>query len=160
MSLVQGHLKVNHLFIPYLALLVVVLGGVVINDGVSWYYNLALPSWHPSAPLIVLVGTIIYVCGARSLLIIWNGIRGSNFQWIIRGFGLLVLLNLIWSISFFQLHLLLSSLLIGVLFGCGVLFLLVSIWSTSRKASLLLVPFTLWIAFALVLQYFVLVLNT
>tara|TARA_R110000824_G_scaffold401771_1_gene615622 strand:- start:313782 stop:314264 length:483 start_codon:yes stop_codon:yes gene_type:complete len=160
MSFAQDRLRVNHLFIPYLALLIVVLGGVVVNGGVSWYYSLALPSWHPSALLIVLIGTFIYVCGAWSLLIVWNGIRESGFQWIVRGFGLLVLLNLLWSLSFFQFHLLLASLLIGIIFGFGVLVLMARIWSISRKASLLLVPFALWIAFALVVQYFVLALNT
>lgn len=160
MAFAQDRLKINHFLIPYVALLIVVLGGVVVNGGVSWYYSLNLPQWHPSALLIVVIGTLIYVGGAWSLMIVWNSTREHGFSWIVRGFGLLVFLNLLWSVTFFQFHLLLVSLLAGVVFGCAVLVLMKSIWSISRKASLLLLPFALWVAFALVVQYFVLLLNT
>jgi len=160
MTFAQDRLKINHFLIPYIALLAAVLGGVVVNGGVSWYYGLNLPSWHPSALLIMTGGTLIYACGAWSLMIVWNSTREHGFSWIVRGFGFLVLLNLLWSVTFFQFHLLLLSPLSGIVFGCAVLVLMKGIWPISRKASLLLAPFALWIMFALLVQYSVLVLNT
>lgn len=160
MSSLMNRLKLNHLAISYIAVLIVVFGGVLINNGLTWYYTLTLPAWHPSALAIVLVWTIIYACGAWSLIIIWNGIRGIRFPWIISGFGLLVFLNLVWSVSFFQLHLLSVSLWIGAVFGVCVLTLMMLMWSVSKKASALLLPFAAWIVFALCVQYAVLVLNT
>jgi len=156
----MNRLKLNHLAISYVAVLIVVFGGVLINNGLAWYYTLTFPAWHPSALVIVLVWTIIYLCGAWSLIIIWNGVRCIRFPWIVTGFGLLVFLNLLWSISFFQLHLLMVSLWVGGLFGVSVLGLMVLMWTTSKKASLLLLPFAVWILFALSVQYSVLLLNT
>lgn len=156
----MNRLKLNYLAIPYIAVLIVVFGGVLINNGLAWYYTLTLPAWHPSALAIVFVWTVIYLCGAWSLIIIWNGVRGIRFPWIISGFGILVFLNLVWSVSFFQLHLLSISLYIGALFGVSVLALMGLMWNVSKKASVLLLPFVLWIAFALCVQYSVLMLNT
>lgn len=155
----MNRLKLNHLAISYIAVLIVVFGGVLINNGLTWYYTLTLPAWHPSALVIVLVWTIIYLCGAWSLITIWNGVRCIRFPWIIAGFGLLVFLNLVWSVSFFQLHLLSVALWIGAVFGVCVLTLMMLMWSVSKKASALLLPFAVWIAFALCVQYAVLVLN-
>jgi len=155
----MNRLKLNHLAISYIAVLIVVFGGVLINDGIAWYYRLTLPVWHPSALVIVLVWTVIYLCGAWSLMLIWNGVRGIRFPWIVSGFGLLVFLNLVWSISFFQLHLISVSLWVGAAFGLCVLILMGLICKVSKKASLLLLPFALWIAFALCVQYSVLLLN-
>lgn len=159
MSSLMNRLKLNHLAISYIAVLIVVFGGVLINNGLAWYYTLRLPVWHPSALVIMLVWTIIYLCGAWSLLIIWNGVRCVRFPWIISGFGLLVFLNLAWSVSFFQLHLLSLALWIGALFGVSVLGLMMLMWSVSKRSSLLLMPFAVWIAYALCVEYAVFALN-
>lgn len=154
-------MKLNHLAIPYLAVLAFMFGGILNSGGIAWYQTLTLPAWNPSAGMIVFIWAVIYVLAAWSLLIVWNAIpRDKRFAWIMGGYVVSVLLNLIWSVVFFHLHLLGAAVGSALILGVAVLALMVLIYPRSPKASLLLLPYTIWVFFAAYLNYTVMLLNS
>ncbi|MBP9817065.1 MAG: tryptophan-rich sensory protein [Candidatus Pacebacteria bacterium] len=153
-------MKLNHLAIPYLAVLAFMFGGILNSGGIAWYHTLMLPVWNPSAGMIVLIWAVIYVLAAWSLLIVWNTLpRDRRFAWIMGGYVVSVLLNLVWSVVFFHLHLLGAAVWSALLLGVAVLVLMILIYPRSPKASLLLLPYTAWVFFAAYLNYTVMLLN-
>lgn len=153
-------MKLNHLFIPYLALLAFMFGGIVTSGGIAWYHTLALPAWNPTAGIIALIWAVIYVLAAWSLLIVWNKTaHDKRFKWIMGGFVLSTLINLVWSIVFFRLHMLEVSVWCALILGISVLALIASIYTRSKKAALFLVPYMAWVFFAAYLNHVVGALN-
>ncbi len=154
-------MKLNHLAIPYLAVLAFMFGGIVNSGGIAWYHTLVLPSWNPSVDIIAIIWAAIYVLAAWSLLIVWNTIlRDNRFVWIMGGFVVSVLLNLVWSVVFFHLHFLGAAVWSALVLGVAVLLLMILIYPRSPKAALLLVPYTVWVFFAAYLNYVVMLLNS
>lgn len=153
-------MKLNHLLIPYIALLAFLFGGMVISTGVPWYETLVLPAWHPTAPVIAFVWALIYLCAAWSFLIIWNTTKHDHeLKLIIGTFTVLLLVNLGWAIVFFFLHSFLGSVWFALLLGFSVLVLIALILRRSEKAAFLLAPYALWVFFAAYLNYVVMMLN-
>ncbi|MBY0110440.1 tryptophan-rich sensory protein [Patescibacteria group bacterium] len=153
-------MKINHLLIPYLALLIVIFGSVITGGGVAWYQTLALPVWHPSETLIGAIWIAIYIGAAWSLLVVWNTMpRDARFKWIMGGFTLSTLINLVWSVVFFHLHVLPAAVWCAVVLGISMLGLIALIFPKSKKAALLLLPYTVWVFYAAYLNYTVYLLN-
>jgi len=153
-------MKLNHLAIPYLAILAFMFGGILTSGGIDWYHTLTLPSWNLPTGIIALIWAVIYVCAAWSLLIVWNKtVHDKRFTLIMGGFALSTLLNLVWSIVFFQLHLLDMAVWCAIALGISVLVLMFLVYSRSQRAALLLLPYTVWVFFAAYLNYAVMALN-
>ncbi len=153
-------MKLNHLFIPYLALLAFIFGGIFTSGGLHWYASLTLPPWHLSNALISLIWAVIYLLAAWSLLIVWNAPdRDARVRSIVIGFGLCTLLNLAWSITFFYFHSFPGSVTLALILGVSVAILSFLIYPRSMKAALMLVPYIVWVFFAAYLNYMVWALN-
>ncbi len=153
-------MKLNYLAIPYLAVLAFMFGGILTSGGIDWYHTLVLPSWNPDAGVIALIWALIYVLAAWSLLIIWNKApRDSRFFVSMAGFALCTFTNLVWSVLFFQLHLLSASVWCALLLGVLTLGLATLIYPRSQQAAFLLVPYSAWVLFAAYLTYIVAALN-
>ena len=127
----------------------------------DWYATLQKPSFTPPAIAFPIVWTTLYVLMAIAAWTFWRQaetaeLRRTGVIW----FGLQLLLNVAWTFAFFGLH----------QPGYGVvtiLFLLLAILITivvfdreSRTASLLLVPYFLWVAFAAALNAGTFLLNS
>lgn len=155
------NMKLNYLVIGYLALLALMFGGILTSGGMVWYQALVLPAWHPSEFVIALIWTSIYVCAGLSLGIVWNTFPvGAYRRLILGGFVVGAILNLLWSVIFFRLHLLTASSICALLLGIAALLLIGFLWLRARRAALLLVPYAAWVLFAAYLAYVVLTLNS
>lgn len=153
-------MKLNHLLIPYLAILAFMFGGIINSGGIAWYHTLTLPAWNPPAGIIALIWAIIYTFAAWSLLIVWNKTQhDTRFSWSIGGFVATTLVNLVWSLVFFQFHQLMLATWCALLLGLLTLVLIALVYPRSPKAALLLVPYMAWIFFATYLTYVVSTLN-
>lgn len=154
-------MKLNHLAIPYLAIFVFIFGGIITNEGVAWYYSLALPVWNPPTVLVAVMWAVIYFCAAASLLLIWNTLpRNSRFYWILSGFVFSTVLNAVWSILFFHFHLMFAAIVCAAILELSVFALMALTFTASKKAAFLLIPYFTWVLFAMYLQYTVLTLNS
>lgn len=147
-------MKLNHLAIPYLAVLAFMFGSIVSSGGIAWYHTLIVPAWSPPAGIVALIWAVIYVLAAWSLLVVWNTTpHDKRFVWSMGGYALSTLINLAWSVAFFQLHLLEASVWCAGILGVSVLVLMALLFPRSPKAALLLVPYTVWVFFAAYLNY-------
>jgi translocator protein len=142
-----------------LASTVAVLGALVTDLG-PWYYHLNLPSWKPPDWAFGPAWTVIFALTALSGYLSWiSGPRNAREARILALFLVNGLLNIAWSALFFRLHrpdwaLVEVSLLWLSIFG-----LIVLSAPRSLVASVLLVPYLLWVSFAAVLNYSVVRMN-
>jgi tryptophan-rich sensory protein len=137
------------------------IGASIAHSNMDWYATLQKPSFTPPAIAFPIVWTTLYVLMAIASWTFWRKaetveLRRTGVIW----FGIQLLLNVAWTFAFFGLH----------QPGYGVvtiLFLLIAILITivvfdraSRTASLLLVPYFLWVSFAAALNAGTFLLNS
>jgi tryptophan-rich sensory protein len=153
--------KTNYIVIPLVVVAVAVLGGFLTAGGMGWYKTISLPSWTPSGTFISVVWTIIFILSAISALIVWNKTpRGTRFKWTAVVFIANAVLNTGWTLLFFKLHFLGTSVWEAGVLGVSVVALIILIWPRARFAAALLIPYVAWVFFATYLTYAVWVLNS
>ncbi|MCH9627932.1 MAG: Tryptophan-rich protein TspO [Chlamydiales bacterium] len=133
------------------------IGGLFTAQSVStWYPTLNKPIGTPPSWVFGPVWTILYILMALSLYFVWRqkGSLGAYFCW-----GLQLFLNLIWSLLFFTLQ----NPLLGLIDICAlwlaIVATLIACARYSYWASILLVPYLIWVSYALFLNAMIYVLN-
>lgn len=141
------------------AILVAALGGTVTQTG-PWYEQLAKPAWTPPDWLFAPAWTVIYGLTAWAGVTGWlaAGNRGRR-DWVVILFALNGALNVLWSLLFFGLQRPDWAVIEVVLLWASVLLLIVYLWPIARRASLLLIPYLVWVGFAGALNLAVVRLN-
>jgi translocator protein len=125
---------------------IIALGSFFITPrDVKWFALLSRPQWLIFEPLIPLIWTVIFVCGAASANIVWQKNPGSTITWLLM--GLYLLLEII-TVAYIPLMLRLRSLKAGEIVGLTGLILgvvlAISVFPLSWMATLLLVPYLVW----------------
>lgn len=141
-------------------LLVGVSGSIVTASSVrDWYPGIEKPAWTPPAALFGPVWSALYVMMGVAAWLVWNARDATGRKPALALFGLQLVLNSLWSIVFFGLR---SP---GWAF-VEILFLWAAIVATMwvflrirRTASLLLLPYLLWVSFAGALNFTIWSLN-
>jgi benzodiazapine receptor len=136
------------------------LAASISHANMDWYETLQKPVFTPPAIAFPIVWTTLYALMAVSVWVFWRrvetaSLRKRGLTW----FGIQLVLNVAWTFAFFGLH--------RPLYGVAVIFMLllaivvtiVLFHRASRTASLLLMPYCLWVAFAAALNIGVFVLN-
>lgn len=147
----------------FLALIIIVqvIGSTATFSSVQdWYPTINKVSWNPPAWVFGPVWTSLYIMIAISGWRIWvclghNQLKNSAMHW----YFLQLFINLMWSVLFFGLRNPFAGLL-------DILILLASIIITIRKfilidklAAMLLIPYLLWVCYALTLNAGIVYLN-
>lgn len=116
----------------------------------EWYLALVKPSWNPPSWLFGPVWTTLYLMIAAAGWLVWRaGAPGRRARAL---WGMQMALNALWTPVFFGAHEpLLGLVVITALWGTILAFLSAS-WRVSRTASLLFVPYLLWVGFAAALN--------
>lgn len=128
----------------------------------QWYGTLNKVAWNPPDAIFAPVWTVLYVIMAFSVWIVYiaNGIRKCEFKIICyRVFALQLFCNFLWSFFFFYLHSPVLALidifaLLTFIFLCIIYF-----YKVNRAASMLMIPYFLWVLFATALNISIVVLN-
>ncbi|MDM9383076.1 TspO/MBR family protein [Chlorogloeopsis sp. ULAP01] len=112
---------------------------------VKWFARLTRPRWLVFEPLIPLIWTVIFICGAASATIVWEKNPGSTITWLLMGCYLL--LEII-TVTYIPVMLRNRSLRVGEIIGwvgliLGIL-LAISVLPISWLATLLLIPYLVW----------------
>jgi len=167
--------KTNYLVIPAITVVIALLGSHFTGLGMDWYdQTLTLPALTPPKWAFPLAWTIIYICTAISAIILWNKGQeskrilwffrrenmSSSYWWIIGLFIANVVLNIAWTVIFFGLHQIFAASIEILILELSILALLYLTWSKSKSASLLLLPYAIWVGFASYLTWQILLLNT
>lgn len=136
------------------------IGGWASADGVrSWYGTLNKPSFNPPNWVFGPVWTVLYILMAIAAWRVWRSAAWTVVRKPLLLFGVQLALNLAWSIVFFKLQGIAASVAVIVLLELMLLTTIVAFSRIDRWASLLLMPYLLWVAFATTLDVAIWRLN-
>lgn len=117
-----------------------------------WYRRLKKPPWQPAGAVFGPAWTVLYALIAASMLILRHR-DGDGQRPLFVLFGTNLALNVAWTLIFFRGRSPLAAGVEIVVLEGSTVALVVRAWPVSRLASLLLVPYALWIAFASALTW-------
>lgn len=138
-----------------------IVGSRFTARGMDWYYEeLMLPVFTPPDWVFGVVWSILYLLTAYSVLIAWNELsRNKTFSVVLGLFTLNALLNVFWSNVFFVQRNIGGGLVVAAALWWTVIALIAILWKRSPIAARLLIPYALWGAFALYLNYQIYLMN-
>jgi len=150
-------------FIASIALcyLVAFLGSVFTFSSIpTWYAQLNKPFFNPPNWIFGPVWTVLYFLMAVSLYIIWNkNLENKKQDKAIKIFIFQLTLNLLWSLVFFGLHQPLLGLITIIILWFSIFITIKYFYKLSKPSGYLLVPYILWVSFASVLNFAIVVVN-
>jgi tryptophan-rich sensory protein len=155
----RGRLLVQSLVAAIATTVVATAGGQLTNLG-PWYQALVKPSWQPPDWAFPPAWTLFFTLWAIAGVLAWR--RAPNRAtrgWLLALYTLNGLLNMAWSVIFFQMQRPDYALVEVGLLWLSVLALILFTARFAKSASLLLVPYLLWVTFASVLNFAVVRLN-
>ena len=136
-----------------------VVGGLLTNLG-PWYFALKQPSWKPPDWLFGPAWTTIFACAATAGVLAWNRADTSKSRTtIIALFAINFCFNSLWSLLFFKLQRPDWALLEVGFLWLSIAALIWFLYRLSKLASVLLLPYLLWVSFASMLNWKIVQMN-
>lgn len=136
------------------------LAGGLLTDVGEWYRNLRKPRLNPPNWLFGPAWTIILGLAAWSAVIAWNAASSPAEQRLVMLlFSANAVLHLFWSPLFFKLKRPDWALAEVVFLWASLVALIVGLQPISPTASLLIIPYFLWVSFATWLNWQIVRLN-
>lgn len=135
------------------------IGSVFTTSAIgTWYATLNKPSFNPPNFIFVPVWTMLYILMAVSFYLVLIS-KVKDKQLAVRLFIAQLFLNIFWSVFFFGLHSPLLALFDIILLWILILLAIKYFYKISHSASYLLIPYLLWVSFAGVLNFSIVLLN-
>ncbi len=126
----------------------------------TWYAGLIKPTLNPPSWIFGPVWTMLYALMGVSAFLVWNkGWDRLDVRKALSVFGLQLILNASWSIVFFGLQSPLGALVNIIALWITIVWTMVLFYKISKPAMWLLVPYILWVSFALYLNCSIWMLN-
>ena len=114
----------------------------------TWYVGLVKPPLTPPSWLFGPVWTALYVMMAVALWLIWKSENSENRKQLMIIFFTQLYLNAMWTPLFFGSHLILLALINIIVLLIVIVIFIVRALPEYRAASLLMLPYALWVGFA------------
>jgi len=150
-----------------LALLVGGVGAIVSQPAIDgWYAEAAKPMWTPPNAIFGPVWTALYLAMSVAAWLVWRQPPTRERSRALAVYGVQLALNAAWSPAFFGLGALIGgpglwiALAIIVALDFAVLATIIRFGDVSRPASVLLVPYWLWVLYATTLNAAIAVLAS
>jgi len=146
--------------VTYVVFVAIALGGGLVigfnNLPGEWYQSLAKPPFNPPDWIFGPVWSVLYVligiAGARTWLRGHLSIGMLIWAWQ-------MVLNFLWSPSFFGLRMPWAALVVIVLLLALILAFISNRWKSDRISALLFTPYAAWVGFATLLNASIVYLN-
>jgi len=139
------------------------LGSVFTTSQIAtWYLSLHKPPFNPPNWIFGPVWTLLYTLMGISLYLVWTTTAQRTKKLkktAIQYFILQLLFNSLWSIVFFGMHAPLAAFVVIVGLWFSILVTITKFWTINKLAGQLLIPYILWVTFASVLNFAVVLLN-
>ena len=148
--------KYKKIIIYILIPLVVGFIGNLLGGSTDIYEQINTPSFAPPGFLFPIVWSILYILmGISSYMISKekNNKEALTVYWVQLG------INALWSLFFFRLNWFLFSALWLVVLLCLIVYMIYLFSKLNKTAAYLQIPYSLWVAFALVLNSAIYILN-
>lgn len=144
-----------------LCFIVEVVASLWTKETVStWYPTLAKPSWTPPAWIFGPVWTCLYIMIAISGWLIYRAEYSPDRTIALMLYGGQLTLNFIWSFLFFSLRSPTLGLIDIVLLCLLITLTIIKTWAVRPLASLLLIPYLVWVIYATSLNAGIWLLNS
>lgn len=126
----------------------------------TWYWGLARPALNPPNWIFAPVWTILFALMGISAYLVWQkGTKKKPVKTALTLFIVQFVFNILWSAVFFGLHSPLGGLMVIVALWLGIIATLWKFYLVDRWAGYLLVPYLLWVTFAMYLNASIFLLN-
>ncbi len=119
----------------------------------DWYAGLVKPALTPPAWVFGPVWTLLYVIMATAAWLVWRRHGLSNAAGALGLFLGQLVMNALWSYFFFGLQRPGLALLDIITLWLAILVTLIAFWRSHPAAGILLLPYLLWISFAIYLNF-------
>jgi benzodiazapine receptor len=126
----------------------------------TWYKTLNKPFFTPPDWVFSPVWISLFILMGISLFMVWRKQDHPQFKIALIFFLIQLILNILWSVVFFGLRSPLLGLIDIVLFWVAILLTIQHFLRISRMAGLLLLPYIIWVSFAVALNLSLWILNT
>ena len=125
----------------------------------SWYVTLQKPEWNPPNWVFGPVWTLLYLFIAISGWLVWKKVTFYDNPLLYGFFILQLILNIVWSGIFFGMEQPGWAIVDIILLIFFILLYILSSWPVSKLASILFIPYFLWVGFAMILNIMIWRLN-
>lgn len=119
-----------------------------VGTGSDWYAELPKPFWTPPGWVFGPVWTVLYTLMGIAAWLVWRRAGWSGARRALVLFGLQLLLNVLWPLLFFTLHLTGWAALELVVLLLAILATARAFLRHSRAAAALLLPYAVWVGYA------------
>ncbi len=144
-----------------ICLLVAFVGSAITVPSIGvWYAGLEKPFFTPPSFVFGPVWTLLYLVMGIALYMVWmKGLQKKGVKSAIRVFFIQLLLNFLWSLVFFGLHLPLMAFIVILALWLAIFWTIRSFYKISKHAAYLLIPYLAWVTFASFLNLGIVLLN-
>ena len=137
------------------------IGALFTSPAIStWYTTIQKPSFNPPNWIFAPVWTLLFLMMGISLYFVWNkGWEDKKIKIAVFIFSAQIALNIFWSLLFFGLQSPFYAFIEIIILWLAILLTIISFYKISKIATYLLLPYILWVSFAAVLNFSILILN-
>jgi benzodiazapine receptor len=126
----------------------------------TWYATLQKPPFTPPSWLFAPAWITLYLLMGISAFIIWRrGLDNRLVKQALIVFLIQLVLNALWSVAFFGLESPLYGVIVIAALWVAILLTILKFFKVSSVATVLMLPYILWVTFAAVLNVSIWVLN-
>jgi len=144
------------LIVPFLAASI----GSIFTAQSSWYVELAKPAFQPPNWIFGPVWTLLYLLMGISLFLVWQkGFESMRSKIALFFFSIQLFFNALWSVLFFGLNKVMFAFVDIIALWAAIALTMVSFYRISKTSMYLLIPYFLWVTFAMILNFSLFVLN-
>lgn len=118
----------------------------------EWYSSIK-PSITPPDYVFPIVWNVLFFLIGLSLFLAWTSADKKTKPSIAKVFGVNLLLNILWSVLYFWLRNPLASLIEIFFLAVSIVFMIRICYKVNKLSGRLLIPYLLWVCFAIVLNY-------
>lgn len=158
-------MKIPDIWKALLAIAICELAGIIgslftVQAIPTWYADLAKPALNPPSFVFGPVWTVLYALMGIAAFLVWKKSKGNkSAKPALIIFGIQLALNAAWSIIFFGMQSPGLALVDIILMWIAIIATIFAFNKISRTAALLLLPYLLWVSFAMYLNYSIWLLN-
>lgn len=125
-----------------------------------WYAQIQKPFFNPPSWLFAPAWALLFFLMGISLYLIWvKSSEGKNIRTAVFAFLIQFILNILWSFAFFGLRSPISGFIVIIFLWFAILFTILKFYSISKESAYTLIPYIIWVTFAAILNFSILVLN-
>lgn len=130
----------------------------------NWYSALIKPSFNLPSWVFGPVWTVLFLLMGYALYIVWNSKSKTKEdrkakKIALEMFASQLLLNIAWSAFFFGLHSPLAAFVNIIFLWAFIILTIMKFDKVSNSAAFILIPYLLWVTFAAILNFAIVLLN-